>query len=129
MPLFHGDPLREQERVRSLIPPTPGPSVPEAAAMQLPANYVMHVAESAARRRARAHRQFLEDGPESVIDLYTYEEVLSFTALLREVAMDFTGSAAAMAEQSSSSAPLRERERQWAEAGRALAAANGVSIG
>ena len=125
MPLFNGDPLRELERVRSLIPPTPGPPVPEAAAMQLPASYVMHVAESAARRRARAHRQFLEDGPESVIDLYTYEEVLSFTALLREIARDFTGSAAA--EQGG--APLRERERQWAEAGRALAAANGVSIG
>lgn len=127
MPLLHGDPLREQERVRSLIPPTPGSPVPEAAAMHLPANYVMHVAESAARRRARAHRQFLEDGPESVIDLYTYEEVLSFTALLREVAADFTGSAAT--EQSDAVAALRERERQWAEAGRALAAANGVSIG
>lgn len=125
MPLFHGDPLREQERVRSLIPPTPGPPVPEGEVMQLPANYVMHVAESAARRRARAQRQFLEDGPDSVIDLYTYEEVLSFTALLREIARDFTGSTAV--EQSS--APLRERERQWAEAGRALAAANGVSIG
>ena len=128
MPLLHGDPLRERERVRSLIPPTPGPSVPEGEVMQLPANYVMHVAESAARRRARAHRQFLEDGPESVIDLHSYEEVLSFTALLREVARDFTGSAAAE-QSSSSSAPLRERERQWAEAGRALAAANGVSIG
>lgn len=126
MPLLHGDPLRELGRVRSLIPPTPGPPVPEAAAMQLPANYVMHVAESVARRRARAHRQFLEDGPESVIDLHSYEEVLSFTALLREIARDFTGSAAA---EQSGSAPLRERERQWAEAGRALAAANGVSIG
>ena len=99
MPLFHGDPLREQERVRSLIPPTPGPPVPEGEVMQLPANYVMHVAESAARRRARAHRQLLEDGPDSVIDLYTYEEVLSFTALLREIARDFTGSTAV--EQSS----------------------------
>lgn len=127
MPLLDGDPRRELERVRSLIPPTPGSPVPEAAAMQLPPNYVMHVAESAARRRARAHRQFLEDGPESVIDLYTYEKVLSFTALLREIARDFTGSAAA--EQSDAVAALRERERQWAEAGRALAAANGVSIG
>ena len=127
MPLLDGDPRRELERVRSLIPPTPGPPVPEAAAMQLPANYVMHVAESAARRRARAHRQFLEDGPESVIDLHSYEEVLSFTALLREVARDFTGSAAA--EQSDAVTALRDRERQWAEAGRALAAANGVSIG
>jgi hypothetical protein len=127
MPLLDGDPLREQERVRSLIPPTPGLPVPEATAMQLPANYVMHVAESVARRRARAHRQFLEDGPESVIDLHSYEEVLSFTALLREIARDFTGSAAA--EQSDAVAALRERERQWAEAGRALAAANGVSIG
>ena len=36
-------------------------------------------------------------------------------------------SSAVKAEQGG--APLRERERQWAEAGRALAAANGVSIG
>lgn len=133
MPLLDGDPLREEQRLRSLVPPTPGPSVSASEAIQLPPSYLMHVAEHAVRRRARERSEFLNDGPASVIDLHRYEDMIGFNALLQELGRDFTGSAAVAEPEVSSvprSSPLaRERNRQWVEAARALAAYNGVSIG
>ena len=121
MPLLGGDPVREEQRVRALLPPTPMPALDEAAStLRLPP--LVHD-EVERRRRARAGSsstaQYLEDGPSSVVDIHLYEETARFHALLNEATSPWLRAAWAVRNASS----LARAPPTYREAARALHAA------
>ena len=117
MPLLGGDPVREQQRVRALLPPTPMPALDEAAGvLRLPP--LVH--DEVERRRRRASTaEYLEDGPSSVVDIHLYEETARFHALLDEATSPWLRAAWAVRNASS----LARAPPTYREAARALHAA------
>lgn len=89
MPLLEGNPVREERRVRELLPPTPMavPAPSDAEALRLPPSLVQDEVE---RRRWRQQppgpndstARYLSDGPSSVVDIALYEESVRLQSLI-----------------------------------------------
>ena len=86
MPLLEGNPVREERRVRELLPPTPMavPAPSDAEALRLPPSLVQDEVE---RRQQPpgpndSTARYLRDGPSSVVDIALYEESVRLQSLI-----------------------------------------------